>query len=402
LKARFSDRLSLLSLGPCDGAPDLNSLATCLDPVPLVVPHIDGEDVARLAYSGGTTGKPKAIQLTHRVIASTIMIMTSEWEWPPDPRQLLCAPLSHSGGLCFLPTILRGGSVRLAPSFDALRIMQAIDRFAINCILLIPTMIYALLDHPRLGEFDLGSLETIFYGAAPMSTSRLREAIARFGPVFFQFYGQSEAPMSVCVLRRGEHRLDREDRLASCGRPVPWLHVALLDADGSEVADGEPGEICVRGPIVMPGYLNQPQQTAEAFRNGWLATGDVAVRDAEGFLRIVDRAKDMIITGGFNVYPREVEDALSRHPSVASAGVFGLPDPHWGEIVSAAVVLRTGETATAEALIAHVRGLKGPVQAPKRLFLVDRLPLTALGKPDKKALRLIGHAGNDGSKYQSI
>jgi fatty-acyl-CoA synthase len=388
LKGRFGDRLSLLSLGPYDGARDLAALAACRTPQPpLVVPRIDGEDAARLAYSGGTTGKPKAIQLTHRVIASTIMIMTCEWEWPPDPQHLICAPLSHSGGLCFLPTILRGGAVRLLPSFDPLGVMQAIDTFQINCILLIPTMIYALLDHPRLGAFDLGSLETIFYGAAPISTARLREAIARFGPVFFQFYGQSEAPMTVCVLRRQDHRLEREDRLASCGRPVPWLNVALLAADGKEVGDGEPGEICVRGPIVMPGYLNQPEQTAEAFRHGWLATGDIAVRDPEGFLRIVDRAKDMIITGGFNVFSREVEDALASHPAVASASVFGAPDPHWGEIVSAAVVLRRGEGATADALIAHVRALKGPVQAPKRLFFVESLPQTALGKPDKAALR---------------
>jgi fatty-acyl-CoA synthase len=389
LSARFPEKLTLISIGPSKIACDLVDLANSCKAEPLAIAPVAGDDVSRLAYSGGTTGRPKAIQLTYRMIASTIMIMTGEWEWPDNPRQLICAPLSHSGGLCFLPTILRGGAVHLLPAFDALSVMAAIERHGINCILLVPTMIYAMLDHPQSEDFDLASLETIFYGAAPMSVARLKQGIARFGPVFFQFYGQSEAPMTVCVLRRQDHDLSRDDRLASCGRPVPWLHVALLDADGREVGEGEPAEICVRGPIVMPGYLNQPEQTAEAFKHGWLHTGDIAVRDAQGFLRIVDRAKDMIITGGFNVFPREVEDALESHPSVLAASVYGLADAHWGEVVSASVVLRNGEAATSDELIAHVRKLKGAVQAPKRLSFMDQLPTTALGKPDKKALRLM-------------
>jgi fatty-acyl-CoA synthase len=248
-------------------------------------------------------------------------------------------------------------------------------------------MIYALLDHPRFDEFDLSSLETIFYGASAMSPTRLREAIARFGPVFFQFYGQSEAPMSLTILRRAEHQPDDPMRLTSCGRPVPWVEVALLDDQNRPVAMGEPGEICARGPLVMGGYHNKPEQTAEALAGGWLHTGDVAVADDEGFLRIVDRKKDMIVTGGFNVYPREIEDVLGGHPFVSNCAVVGVPDARWGEAVKAVVVLRPGAAPCADELIALVRARKGSVQAPKTIDFVDAIPVTALGKADKKTLR---------------
>jgi fatty-acyl-CoA synthase len=385
LQKKSPHGISFLSLGPWAGAIDLMEAAQSHLPERLHPPVVQGDDVMRLAYSGGTTGTPKAIQLTYRTIAATVSIMTSEWQWPSPPTQLLCAPLSHSGALCCLPTLLRGGSIRLLPGFDPVRVMETIERYRINCILLIPTMIYALLDHPKLSAYDLGSLETIFYGASPMSLVRLKEAMQRFGRIFFQFYGQSEAPMTVCVLRKEEHVVDDDARLSSCGRPVAWLHVEVLDPDGQQVGLGLPGEICVRGPIVMRGYLNKPQQTEEAFAHGWLRTGDIAIADAEGFLRIVDRSKDMIITGGFNVYAREVEHALELHPAVSVAGVFA--DSRWGEAVSAAVVLRQDMLASAEELIAHVRGLKGPVHAPKRLVFMESMPLTALGKPNKKLLR---------------
>lgn len=186
---------------------------------------------------------------------------------------------------------------------------------------------------------------------------------------------------------KDEHDPDNPLRLASCGRPVPWLDVALLDPAGAEVAEGEPGEICVRGPIVMDGYVGRPDLTEEVFRDGWLHSGDVGVRDADGFIRIVDRLKDMIITDGFNVYPREVEDALASHPAVSVASVFGTPDERWGEAVTAAVVLREPDAASAAELIAHVRALKGAHQTPKLFHFLEALPLTPVGKPDKKALR---------------
>jgi fatty-acyl-CoA synthase len=387
IQARSTGVGHLLSIGASALGTNLNNIAACFDPGALTAPELTGEDVYRLSYSGGTTGRPKAIVNTHRMGLALLIIQLAEWEWPSNIRQLVCAPLSHAGAAMFLPTLLRGGSLLLLPSFDPLEVLRAIERYRITCILLVPTMIYALLDHPQFGEFDLSSLETVFYGASSMSPTRLREAIERFGPIFFQFYGQSEAPMSLTILRRADHRLDDPQRLASCGRPVPWVDVALLDDRHRRVPVGEPGEICARGPLVMGGYHRRPEQTAEALAGGWLHTGDVAVEDDEGFLRIVDRKKDMIVTGGFNVYPREIEDVLGRHPLVSNCAVVGVPDPRWGEAVKAVVVLRPGAAPCAGELIALVRDKKGPVQAPKTVDFIESIPMTALGKPDKKALR---------------
>jgi fatty-acyl-CoA synthase len=376
-----------LSLGAGALGTDLNSLAARFGALPLIAPEVTGDDVYRFTYSGGTTGRPKAIVNTHRMALALLTIQLSDWEWPSHIRQLVCAPLSHAGAAMFLPTLLRGGSLFLLPGFDPLNVLQAIERHKITCVLLVPTMIYALLDHPGIGEFDLSSLETVFYGASSISPARLREAIERFGPIFFQFYGQSEAPMSLSILRKEDHHPDDPVRLASCGRPVRWVEVALLDDQNHPVPTGEPGEICARGPLVMGGYHNNSAQTLEALADGWLHTGDIAVEDKDGFLRIVDRKKDMIVTGGFNVYPREIEDVLGGHPLVSSCAVVGVPDPRWGEAVKAFVVLRSGAEPCAEELIALVRDMKGPVQAPKTVDFIDAIPLTAVGKPDKKSLR---------------
>jgi fatty-acyl-CoA synthase len=220
-----------------------------------------------------------------------------------------------------------------------------------------------------------------------MSPTRLKEAIEKFGHIFFQFYGQAEAPMTLTVLRKDEHLVDDPARLASCGRPVPWVHVALLDDEGNEVPQGEPGEICARGPLVMNGYWNKPEQTEEAFKFGWLHTGDVAKADEQGFLTIVDRKKDMIVSGGFNIFPREVEDVLATHDAVAQAAVVGVPDERWGEAVKAVVVLRPDATVDADELIALVKDRKGSHHAPKSIDFAESIPLSPLGKPDKKALR---------------
>jgi fatty-acyl-CoA synthase len=346
----------------------------------------DPEAIGRLSYSGGTTGKPKAIMASGRCGSAMLNILMSEWEWPAEVRQLVCSPLSHGGGAVFMPTMIRRGSLVVLPGFDPTAVLEAIQKHRITCVLLVPTMIYALLDHPHFDEYDLSSLEVIYYGASSISPTRLQEAIRRFGPIFFQFYGQAEAPMSVTVMKRSEHKVDDLNRLASCGRPVPWVRVALLDDKCEPVPDGEPGEICVRGPLLMSGYLNKPEQTAEAFEGGWLHTGDVAVRDPDGFLRIVDRKKDMIVSGGFNVFPREVEDVLSSHPAVAGAAVIGVPHDKWGEAVKAIVVLRKGMSVSEAELIALVRDRKGVVQAPKAIEFVDSIPLSGLGKPDKKAV----------------
>jgi fatty-acyl-CoA synthase len=286
-----------------------------------------------------------------------------------------------------VPVLLRGGSLLVLPQFEPGAVLTAIERHRITSVMLVPSMIYALLDHPRFDDTDLSSLGTIFYGASPMSPTRLQEAIRRFGPILFQFYGQTECPQTLCVLRQEEHLDDDLSRLSTCGRPVPWARVALLDDDGQEVPRGEPGEICVQGPLVMKGYWNRPEETAAAFAHGWLHTGDVAREDADGFLTIVDRKKDMIVSGGFNVFPREVEDVIGSHPAVAAVGVVGVPDEKWGEAVKAVVVRRPGATVDAEELVALVKEKKGSHHAPKSVDFVDAIPTTAVGKPDKRALR---------------
>ena len=386
LASRHPD-LKLASFGPCGGAIDLEDLIQAMTPGPLVAPKVDADEVSHISYSGGTTGKPKSIACTCGITTAVMQIALAEWEWPSPPHVLMCSPLSHAGATMVLPTLLKRGTMLVLPGFEPIAVMRAIQEHHLNCTMLVPTMIYALLDHPRFAEFDLSSLETVFYGASLMSPVRLKEAIERIGPVFSQFYGQAEAPMLVTLLRKDEHDVNNMERLASCGRPLPWSYVSLLDDKNQPVPEGESGEICVRGPLVMPGYRNNPELTAATLAGGWLHTGDIAVQDHDGFLRIVDRKKDMIVSGGFNIFPREIEDILVTHPAVAQTAVFGLPHEKWGEAVTAAVVLRPGANVTGEDLISLVATRKGSYQAPKKVIFIDEIPSTPIGKPDKKALK---------------
>ncbi|MBF6098147.1 AMP-binding protein [Nocardia cyriacigeorgica] len=387
LAERVPGLKNLLAFGPTEAGTDLLATAEAFEPAPLVAPDVAPGDTVSLAYTGGTTGKSKGVMLSFRGGATLLRIQMTEWQWPQEVRFLVCTPLSHAGGAFWNPTSLQGGSIVVLPGFDPATVLATIEKYRITSTMLVPTMLYALLDYPDLDKYDLSSLETVFYGASAISPTRLAEAIEKFGPIFFQFYGQAECPMTISVLRKEDHDPAVPERLASCGRPVPWLHVALLDDAGNEVPTGEPGEICVRGPLVMKGYLNKPEQTAEATEHDWLHTGDIARRDADGFLYIVDRKKDMIVTGGFNVYPREVEDVLSAHPAVSAAAVIGVPDDKWGEAVKAVVVLRAGREVAVEELQALVKERKGAVYTPKSIDFADSIPLSPLGKPDKKALR---------------
>jgi fatty-acyl-CoA synthase len=247
-------------------------------------------------------------------------------------------------------------------------------------------MIYVLLDHPRLDQSDLSSLELILYGASPMSPTRLVEGLERIGPVFSQLYGQTEC-YPVSVLGKADHDARRPELFASCGFPVASCSTSLRDEDNNEVKPGEAGEICVRAPQAMEQYWKRPEQTAETLKGGWLHTGDIARADERGYLYIVDRKKDMIVSGGFNIFPREVEDVLSSHPDVAMAAVIGVPHEKWGEAVAALIVAKPGTQPVAEALMQLVKDRKGSTHAPKQVEFVDSLPLTAVGKVDKKILR---------------
>jgi fatty-acyl-CoA synthase len=317
-------------------------------------------------------------------------VQLAEWEFPDDLRMLIATPLSHAAAAFFIPVLQKGGAFYVMQGFSPDAFFDMVQAHRITATMLVPVMLYFLLDSPRAQSADMSSMQTIFYGASPMSPARLQQAIELWGQVFYQFFGQSEAPMVVANMRRKEHDLGRPQRLGACGRPSPWVPLALLDADGKPVAAGEAGEICVRGPLVMSGYKDMPEATAEAFAGGWLHTGDIGRLDDEGFLYIVDRTKDMIVTGGFNVYPREVEDVLSRHPAVQQVAVIGVPDAQWGEAVKAVVVVKPGvaaDAALAADLKQTVKDAKGSVQAPKSVDYVDAIPLTPVGKPDKKALR---------------
>jgi fatty-acyl-CoA synthase len=324
---------------------------------------------------------------THASLLASVMMMAAEWEWPDDLRLLAATPVSHAAGMLALPTALLGGSFHMLSGFDGDALLDYVARERISATFLVPAMIYRLLDLARAKPRDLSSLKTVFYGAAPMLPSRLAEGIELFGPVFMQLYGQSEAPTCISWLGKRQHDLKQPHRLASCGVPFADIDVALLDEHGRCVAAGEVGEVCVRGPHVMAGYWKRPEETAAALAGGWLHTGDMGRFDVDGYLYLVDRKKDMIISGGFNIFPREVEDVIAALPGVAMVAVVGVPDERWGEAVTALVVPRPGQTVNADAVIAAVREKKGSMHAPKAVRIVDKLPLTPLGKVDKKVLR---------------
>ncbi|HLN76327.1 MAG TPA: fatty-acid--CoA ligase FadD8 [Nocardioidaceae bacterium] len=402
LQERVPGLRQVLTLGEAEIGQDLVALAGKHTPGPLEVKDLDPDAVVSVTYTGGTTGKPKGVIGTASSMAAMTQVQLAEWEWPEAPRFLMCTPLSHAGAAFFVPTLMAGGSMVVLPRFEPGEVLRAIEKHRITATMLVPSMIYAMLDHPDAESADLSSLETVYYGASAINPVRLAEAIRRWGPIFAQYYGQSECPMVISYLAKRDHDLERPERLASCGRPSALLRTALLDENDEPVAPGEPGEICVAGPVLASGYWNLPDATAETFRGGWLRTGDVARADEDGFWYIVDRTKDMIVTGGFNVFPREVEDAVAEHPAVAQVGVIGVPDEKWGEAVTAVVVLRSGTPDDEEAVAELTREIqqivkerKGSVQAPKQVVVADSLPLTALGKPDKKALRAEFWAGKD-------
>jgi fatty-acyl-CoA synthase len=366
---------------------DLAATAETFEAQPLEARLLPPDHIVSITYTGGTTGKPKGVIGTCQAMATMTQVQLAEWEWPESPRFLMCTPLSHAGAAFFVPTVIKGGCLVVLPRFDPAEVLRTIEEQRITATMLVPSMLYALMDHPDSRTRDLSSLETVYYGASAINPVRLAEAIERFGPIFAQYYGQSEAPMVISYLAKGDHD---KARLSSCGRPSALLRTALLDEDGKPVPVGEPGEICVAGPLLAGGYWNLPDETAETFRDGWMHTGDVAREDEDGFWFIVDRTKDMIVTGGFNVFPREVEDVVAEHPAVAQVGVIGTPDEKWGEAVTAIVVLREGAELSDEVVREikdAVRERKGAVQSPKQVIATDALPLTGLGKPDKKALR---------------
>ncbi|ORM24211.1 long-chain fatty acid--CoA ligase [Williamsia sp. 1135] len=348
------------------------------------------DDFVALVGTGGTTGRPKGVMLTGRNLETMTAIVLMRYPFEGRPRYLALAPLTHAAGVLCFPILALGGEVVVMDHPDVGDFLELIERHRITHTFLPPTLIYMTLDHESLDSTDLSSLQCFWYGAAPISTTRLAEALERLGPMA-QLFGQSEAPMMISTLSPAEHRRKDGsvdiDRLSSAGRPSPLVTVAILDEDGMAVPTGARGEVCVRGSLVMAGYYRNPEATAEASTHGWHHTGDIGYLDDDGFLYIVDRAKDMIITGGFNVYSAEVEQALMAHPAVRDCAVIGLPDEKWGERVTAIVSLRPDVEFDADDLITFVKARVGSVKAPKQVEVWTDLPRSTVGKILKTDIR---------------
>ena len=388
LTARCTGIRHLMTLGPAGIGEDLLALCEETPARPLERGPAGEDDTAWLQYTGGTTGRPKGVMVPHRALVQQTCTLTTSWGLPETPRFLLSSPITHAGSLPILPTLCRGGTVVLHQSFDPDAWLDAVEREQINYAFAVPTMLYALLDHGSPHRHDLSALETILYGAAPMTPARIAEALEVFGPVLMQGYGQTECLGMCTSLRKDEHDpVRRPDLLASCGRVVAGVRAEILDDDGMVVPHGEVGEVCVRSRVVMTGYRHQPEQTAAALEHGWLHTGDLAVRDADGFFHLVDRKKDVIVSGAFNVYPREIEDAIATCTGVSTVAVISVPDGKWGEAVTAFITVRPGEQVNLDEIEKTIRAQKGPHQTPKTIQIVHDLPKTAAGKIDKKAIR---------------
>jgi acyl-CoA synthetase (AMP-forming)/AMP-acid ligase II len=322
--------------------------------------------------------------LTGHNIETMSALTLMSYPFGPRPRYLALAPLTHAAGVLCFPVMTLGGEIVIMSAPDLGVFLALIGRHRITHTFLPPTLIYMLLDHPGLASADLSSLRCLWYGAAPMSVTRLEEALERIGPVMGQLFGQTEAPMMISTMAPEDHfHADgsvARSRLASAGRPTPLVQVAIMDGDGQLLGTGQRGEIVVRGPLVMAGYYQDPAASAEAGRHGWHHTGDIGYLDDENYLFIVDRAKDMIITGGFNVYSAEVEQVLLAHPAVQDCAVVGLPDEKWGERVTAVVQPHPGRTVTAEEVRSFVKSRLGSVKAPKQVEVWPDLPRSRVGK----------------------
>jgi acyl-CoA synthetase (AMP-forming)/AMP-acid ligase II len=351
---------------------------------------VDEDATAWLLYTSGTTGFPKGAMLTHRNLTVAVLESVIEYEPQPDERTLVAFPLCHVSGYSVPVTHTRGGQIVLTPMFEPEAWMKLVDEHGITGTALAPTMFNFILQHPKVNEYKLTSLRAIGYGAAAMPVEVLRAAIARFGPIVYSGFGMTELGGNVLKFPKADHVRavnGEEHLLASCGTPMCLADVRVVDEQGHECAPGVVGEIVIKGEQVLKGYFRNEEGTRKSFEGGWFHTGDMARRDEEGFFYIVDRMKDMIISGGENVYSREVEEVLYAHPAVSEAAVIGLPDPTWGESVTAVIVLREGMTATEAEIISTARNRLAGFKKPKRVIFLDELPKTVSGKIIKRDLR---------------
>ena len=353
-------------------------------------PHTPLE-LAAIFPTGGTTGQSKGVLMNHEALETFAANYYTHFNYREDSVHLVVAPMTHSAGIMGCLHFMRGGANVITKQVDPLSIMQDIEEHGVTHLFLPPTVLYMMLAHEDVRKYDYSSLQHFIVGAAPTSLEKLKEAVEIFGPVMTEAYGQTEAPAAITLKAPWDYiaadgKID-DERLAGIGRPAAFSPVKILGEDGKELPRGEPGEICVSGRLVTLGYLDNPEATAEAHRDGWLWTGDVGVMNEDGYVRIVDRSKDMIISGGFNIYPNEVEQVISELPAVQEAAVIGVPDEKWGEAVKAIIQLKPGGELTEDEVMTLVKDRLGSVKAPKSVDFLDDLPRSPNGKVLKTSLR---------------
>jgi acyl-CoA synthetase (AMP-forming)/AMP-acid ligase II len=352
--------------------------------------RVSEDDTAFQLYTSGTTGRPKGVMLDHRGINVMRLCEHLEpaYQWRDGDSFINPLPNFHLLHLGIaLQCLYNGVSVTIVKQFDPRIVLESISRFHPTLLTLTPTMLQLLLDHPAAAVADFSSIRLTLYAGSPISLGLIKRAIEAMPGEFMQFYGSTEAGGASSILRPQEHDLHDEAKLQSCGRPLPLVEFRIVDAEGQEVPEGEPGELLIRQPSITKGYWRQPDTTSAAIQDGWYRSGDIARRDAEGLYYIVDRAKDMIVSGGENIYSAEIENVLSTHPAVVSVAVIGVPDPRWGEAVKAIVIRREGQTADEGDLLAYCRERLAAYKVPKSVDFADTFPLVPSGKVSKKDLR---------------
>lgn len=351
----------------------------------------EANDLFAIFPTGGTTGKSKGVMISHENVECMFAHMWAHFRYHDNTNHLVVAPMTHTAGLFGCLHFPRGGTNTILAAAEPGHVLEMIEQHRITHLFLPPTVLYMMLAHENIHKYDYSSLQHFYVAAAPTSLGKLKEAISVFGPVMSEVFGQSEAPATITLKAPWDY-LDGdgkiiESRLASVGRPGIFNRVSIMDEQGNEQTRGNAGEICVRGSLVTPGYYKNLAATAEVREFGWHHTGDIGVMDEEGFVHIVDRKKDMIITGGFNVFPNEVEQILSQHPAVQDCAVFGVPDEKWGEAVKGVVQLKRDAEVTPQELIALVKEKLGSVKSPKSIDFMNQLPRSPVGKVLKTELR---------------
>jgi len=378
--------------GPCpEYAKDLESLIDAADPIGDVDTDVAGDELLGVFYTGGTTGTPKGVMLSHRNVCASGLALLAEGLFQEGAVGLHAAPMFHLADMMVSTgLLLRGGTHVMIPAFKPELVLHAIAATKVTDTLLVPAMLQALVDHPSLKDHELGSLRNLLYGASPASESLLDRAMQALpSAAFYQGYGMTEVAAVASVLPPSQHlpAARAQGRLRSAGRGACHVQLRVVDAEDKELPRGQIGEVIVRGPNVMLGYLNKPEATQAALRGGWMHTGDMGTMDEEGYITIVDRLKDMIISGGENIYCVEVENAIAKHPAVASCAVIGIPSQEWGELVHAVVVLKPGQSLSQDTLYAHCKSLIAGYKCPRSLELIEALPISGAGKVLKTELR---------------